>query len=69
MMENLYLMEMTTKWKQQEIARSMEDVRIGSIAGAQPSPVRRAVASAIVRFGIFLNGSAYTCPDATVHSS
>jgi hypothetical protein len=69
MIENLYLMEMTVKWKQQDIARGVEHVRRTSIAGGQPSPVRRAVASAIVRFGIFLNGSAYHCPDATVHSS
>ena len=64
MIENMYLFEMQTKTRPIEIARAVADVRRGAAAGVDPSPLRRAVATAIVRFGIFLNGSAYHCPEA-----
>jgi hypothetical protein len=62
-MENLYLIEVTTRSKQAEIAQGVAAARLAAEAGVPPSSARRAVAAALVRFGIFLNGSAYHCPD------
>ena len=64
MMDNIYIFDMTTRTKPDEIARAVADARRGAIAGVEPSPLRHAVASAIVRFGVFLNGRAYHCPGA-----
>ncbi len=64
MLDNIYFMEMTTRWKPNEIARTVEHLRRSALVGVQPSPLRNAIASAIVRFGMFLNGNRYTCPDA-----
>jgi hypothetical protein len=64
MLENMYLMEMTVRWKAKEIERAVAELRAGTLAGVRPSPVRSALAAAIVRFGMFLSGNRYTCPDA-----
>jgi hypothetical protein len=64
MIENIYLLEMTIKSKVAEITRGVDVVRFAAPSRGEPSRARRAVASAIVRFGIFLNGSAYHCPQA-----
>ena len=64
MMENMYLTEMTIETKVREMARGAEERRVRSQIDVPPSRLRHAVASAIVRFGIFLNGSRYHCPEA-----
>jgi hypothetical protein len=52
MFDNVYLMEMTVRSKVQEIARGADAQRVREIVGVRPAPVRRAIASSIVRFGI-----------------
>ena len=64
MIDNIYLIEMTAKTRPNEIARDVAGLRRGSAVGVEPSRTRHAIASAIVRFGIFLNGSEYHCPEA-----
>ena len=63
-MDSYYALEMTAKTRPAEIARAVGAIRRGASVEAPPSPMRRTIASAIVRFGIFLNGSAYHCPQA-----
>ena len=63
MIENMYLTEMTIQAKVREIARSVEEQRLRSVFDVRPSALRHAVATAIVRFGVFLNGRSYHCPE------
>jgi hypothetical protein len=62
MIDSPYLTEIQIRRKIHEITIGAEDARIRSLIAAPPSPLRRALAAAIVRFGIFLNGGAYHCP-------
>jgi hypothetical protein len=64
MIDNIYIIESIAKTRPAEIAHAVADMRRGSAIGVEPSRTRRAIASAIVRFGIFLNGSSYHCPEA-----
>ena len=63
-MNSIYLIEMDIERKQRDLARGAEQLRLRSMIDVPPSPLRRAVASAIVRIGMFLNGNRYCCPDA-----
>ena len=58
-----YFMEMTTKEKQDEIARNIQQRSLVRAARPAPSPLRQSVASAVIRFGMFLDSGAYHCPD------
>ena len=57
-----YFMEITTKQKQEEISRIGEHELLRA-ARPVPSALRQSVASAIIRFGMFLDSGAYRCPD------
>jgi hypothetical protein len=63
-MESLYDLEMRIEQRARETSRLVDERRSLALIDVPPSPVRRAIASAIVRFGIFLNGREYHCPDA-----
>jgi hypothetical protein len=64
MFQSPYYLEMTMRWKQEGLARRADEVRAAAAAAPSVSPARRAVASALVRAGMFLNGGAYHCPEA-----
>jgi hypothetical protein len=63
-MQSMYLIEMDIENRQRALERGAQRMRMQATLDVPPSPLRRAVASAIVRFGIFLNGRDYHCPDA-----
>jgi hypothetical protein len=66
-MVNPYFIEMQMRLRQEEVARMLQDAHVRS-ALAPPRPrLRLRAGSAIVRFGLFLNGNAYRCPDAPRH--
>jgi hypothetical protein len=63
-MLNPYFIEIDAKLKQEELARAEHIRKLRQAAPHNPSPFRQSVASAIVRFGMFLDSGAYRCPDA-----
>jgi hypothetical protein len=64
MFDHLLYVEIKVREQPEEIARAVAYARMASLVEHRPSPVRAAVAATIARFGIFLNGSTYHCPEA-----
>jgi hypothetical protein len=63
-MVNPYFLEMYMVERQHEIQRAMNEAQVRSGLRRGPSTLRRAAGEAIVRFGLFLNGRSYHCPEA-----
>jgi hypothetical protein len=58
-----HFIDMMITEKQQEMTRNAHEIRLARTAAARrPSFVRQSIASAIVRFGVFLDAGAYHCP-------
>jgi hypothetical protein len=63
-MVNPYFIEMQMRLRQEEIERTVREARAPSRVAAPSIGLRLRAGSALVRFGLFLNGRAYRCPEA-----